>query len=184
MKQEKNKKNAKKTKTGPPRPSALKNGEASSASVDRKIRVLATGDFQLGKAFSTLGASAKDFRAQLLETAKVVLAAGDDADLVLVAGDVFDREATPTRDIEHFAKVLARCKAHVVVIAGNHDSIASGIPGVLRNALDGLNADHVTVATERTPVRFDDLNVTVFPTSLMSRGDMSNQWAMDSSPDA
>ena len=29
------------------------------------------------------------------------------------------------------------------------------------------------VATDRSPVRFDDLNVTVFPSSLMTRGDLS-----------
>ena len=161
----------------PPSTPPLKSGRAASGAMSGHVRVLCTGDFQLGKAFSTLGASAKDFRNQLFETAKAVLAAGDDADLVLVAGDVFDREATPTRDIENFAKVLARCRAHVVVIAGNHDSIVSGIPGVLRAALEGLNANHVTVATDRSPVRFDDLNVTVFPASLMTRGDLSDQWS-------
>ena len=74
--------------------------------------MLATGDFQLGKSFSTLGASAKDFRAQLLETAKVVPQAHD-ADLVLVAGDVLTEKPRPpetsriSRRCSHAARLMS-----------------------------------------------------------------------------
>ena len=86
------------------------------------VNILCTGDTQLGKAFGTLGASAGDFRNQLFATFKRVMNDAKDYDLVLVAGDVFDREGTPTSLIEAAAGVFAACKTPTVVLAGNHDS--------------------------------------------------------------
>lgn len=150
--------------------------QQTSSSNDHDIRVLCTGDFQLGKSFSTLGASGPTFRKQLMKTAEQVLLAAAQVDLVLIAGDTFDRAATPTRLIEDFADMLARCPTRVLLIGGNHDNLSTGIPGVLATALEQRGADHVTVAMERVPVVYDDLGLTVFPSSLLTRGDLTNQW--------
>lgn len=139
--------------------------------------ILCTGDLQLGKAFGTLGASAGDFRNQLFATFKRVMNDAKDYDLVLVAGDVFDREGTPTSLIEAAADVFAACKTPTVVLAGNHDSLKSGIPQVLKAALARRNAEHVFVPLQREPLPFPKLGLTVYPVPLLNKGDISNQYA-------
>ena len=141
------------------------------------VKILCTGDTQLGKAFGTLGASAGDFRKQLLATFKRVMSDAKDYDLVLVAGDVFDREGTPTSLIEAAADVFAACKTPTVVLAGNHDSLKSGIPQVLKAALARRNAEHVLVPLQREPLPFPKLGLTVYPVPLLNKGDISNQHA-------
>lgn len=140
------------------------------------VRILCTGDTQLDKSFGTLGGSAPAFRKQLLSTFKRVMAEAKDYDLVLVAGDVFDREGTPTRVIEEVADVFAACKTPTVVLAGNHDSLKSGIPRVLHAALAQRNATHVFVPLHREALLFPELGVTVYPVPLANRGDLSNQY--------
>ena len=141
------------------------------------VKILCTGDTQIGKAFGTLGASAGDFRNQLFETFKRVMSDGKDHDLVLVAGDVFDREGTPTSLIEAAADVFAACKTPTVVLAGNHDSLKSGIPQVLKAALERRKAAHVFVPLQREPLPFPKLGLTVYPVPLLNKGDISNQYA-------
>lgn len=140
------------------------------------VRILCTGDTQLDKSFGTLGSSAPAFREQLLSTFKRVMAEAKNYDLVLVAGDVFDREGTPTGVIEEVADVFAACKTPTVVLAGNHDSLKSGIPQVLHAALAQRNATHVSVPLQREPLSFPQLGVTVYPVPLANRGDLSNQY--------
>ena len=56
------------------------------------LKILATADWQLSKAFTTLGENAKTFRNQLFDTAKEVMENhAPDYGLVVVAGDLFDR---------------------------------------------------------------------------------------------
>ena len=141
------------------------------------VKILCTGDTQLGKSFGTLGDSAGDFRNQLFATFKRVMSDAKDYDLVLVAGDVFDREGTPTRLIEAAADVFAACKTPTVVLAGNHDSLKSGIPQVLKAALTRRKADHVFVPLQREPLPFPKLGLTVYPVPLLNKGDISNQYA-------
>ena len=140
------------------------------------VRILCTGDTQIDKSFGTLGDAATAFRKQLLSTFKRVMAEAKDYDLVLVAGDVFDREGTPTGVIEEVADVFAACKTPTVVLAGNHDSLKSGIPRVLHAALAQRNASHVFVPLQREPLLFPELGVTVYPVPLANRGDLSNQY--------
>lgn len=141
------------------------------------IRILCTGDFQLGKSFSTLGESAKIFREQLMITfTEVIDNHGKDHDLILIAGDLFDRAATPTALIEEVADKLANCSTPCVVLPGNHDAVNTGIPKVLLQALASRKADHVYVPIERTPLVLDELGVTLYPAPLMRRDDLSDQY--------
>jgi hypothetical protein len=140
------------------------------------IRILCTGDFQLGKSFSTLGESAKIFREQLMTTFNDVIDNhGKEYDLILIAGDLFDRAATPTSLIEEVADTLANCPKPCVVLPGNHDAVNTGIPKVLIQALSNRKADHVHVPIERTPLVLDELGVTLYPAPLMRRDDLSDQ---------
>jgi hypothetical protein len=139
------------------------------------IKILATGDFQLDKRFGTLGKHAKAYRTQLMATFEEVMtseAAGHD--LVLIAGDLFDRMATPVRIIEQAADILSRCPSTVVVLPGNHDPVISGSPKALIEALKNRNAEHVHVALKREPLRIDDLNITLYPAPLFRKDDISD----------
>lgn len=141
------------------------------------LRILCTGDFQLDKTFGTLGEHAKNFRDQLMDTfTKVIQDYGPEYDLILIAGDLFDRKATPTSIIQKAAKILASCSTPCLIIPGNHDAVNSGIPAVLQEALSQLGANHVEVAVRREPVPYPDLGITLFPAPLFRKDDISDQW--------
>lgn len=141
------------------------------------LKILCTGDFQLDKTFGTLGEHAKNFRDQLMDTfTKVIQNYGPEYDLILIAGDLFDRKATPTPIIQKAAKILAGCSTPCLIIPGNHDAVNSGIPAVLQEALSQSGANHVEVAVERKPVPYPDLGITLFPAPLFRKDDISEQW--------
>ena len=141
------------------------------------IRILNTGDFQLDKAFGTLGNHAQTFREQLMKTfADVIQNHGPEHDLILIAGDLFDRKATPTSIIEQAATILASCTTPCLIIPGNHDPVNSGIPTVLQEALSQRGATHVQVAMKREPVVYADLGITLYPAPLFRKDDISDQW--------
>ena len=142
------------------------------------IKILATGDFQLDKTFGTLGEYAGAFRQQLMATFKhVMLETTKDHDIVLIAGDLFDRMGTPIHVIQEVAETLAKCPITCVVLPGNHDPVISGIPKALTEALKAKNASHVHVALKREPIYFEALEVTLYPAPLFRKDDISNQYA-------
>ena len=142
------------------------------------IKILATGDFQLSKAFGTLGNHAEAFRQQLMATFKhVMLESTKDHDLVVIAGDLFDRMATPIHIIQEVAETLAKCPITCVVLPGNHDPVISGIPKALSEALKAKNANHVHVALKREPIHFETLGMTLYPAPLSRKDDISNQFS-------
>lgn len=141
------------------------------------LKILATADWQLGKAFTTLGENAKTFRKQLFDTAREVMENhAPDYDLVVIAGDLFDSESAPFSLIEEVAQMLADCKTPTFIIGGNHDSIASGIPKALEDTLQLLGAGHVTVMNEQRPYFNESLGVTFYPGTVKRRDDLSDQW--------
>ncbi|MGI8899925.1 MAG: exonuclease SbcCD subunit D [Nocardioides sp.] len=86
------------------------------------MRILHTSDWHLGRSFhreGLLGAQAA-FIDHLLETVET-----EHVDMVVVAGDVYDRALPPVDAVEladeTFAR-LAASRAQVVVTSGNHDS--------------------------------------------------------------
>ncbi|WP_425862347.1 exonuclease SbcCD subunit D [Arthrobacter sp. TWP1-1] len=86
------------------------------------MKLLHTSDWHLGRAFHGVGtlAAQRRFAEQLLDTV-----VAENVDVVLVAGDVYDR-ALPSVDVVNlFDDILARLNAagaQVVVTSGNHDS--------------------------------------------------------------
>ncbi len=86
------------------------------------VRMLHTSDWHLGRSFhraSMLGAQA-GFISHLVETARE-----READVVVVAGDVYDRAVPPLAAVELFDSALhqlAEAGIPTVMISGNHDS--------------------------------------------------------------
>lgn len=86
------------------------------------MKLLHTSDWHLGRSFHGVGtlSAQRRFAEQLLETVST-----EKVDVVLVAGDVYDR-ALPSVDVVNlFDDILARLNAagvQVVITSGNHDS--------------------------------------------------------------
>ena len=86
------------------------------------VKFLHTSDWHLGRSFGPL--SLLDDQRRFVQWF-VDLAVTESVDLVVVAGDVYDRAVPPVEAIELFGEALAGLRAAdiaVVVIAGNHDS--------------------------------------------------------------
>jgi exonuclease SbcD len=86
------------------------------------MRLLHTSDWHLGRSFH--GASLLDEQAEALDRI-VELAREAAVDLVVIAGDLYDRAIPPSEAVSLFTDTLARLRnagIAVVAIAGNHDS--------------------------------------------------------------
>ncbi len=86
------------------------------------MRLLHTSDWHLGRQFH--GLSLLDEQAHAMDRL-VELAAEAAVDLVVIAGDLYDRAIPPADAVSLFTDTLARLRAGgvaVVAIAGNHDS--------------------------------------------------------------
>jgi exonuclease SbcD len=86
------------------------------------MRLLHTSDWHLGRSFH--GASLLDEQAEALNRI-VDLAVDNAVDLVVIAGDLYDRAIPPAEAVQLFTATLARLRRAdiaVVAIAGNHDS--------------------------------------------------------------
>lgn len=89
------------------------------------MRILHTSDWHLGQNFYSKSREAEHqaFLDWLLETAQAHL-----VDAIIVAGDVFDTGSPPSyaRTLyNRFVVNLQQTGCHLVVLAGNHDSVAT-----------------------------------------------------------
>ena len=86
------------------------------------MRILHTSDWHLGRAFH--GASLLDEQAEMVDRV-VALAVEHQVELVVIAGDLFDRAIPPAPAVDLLDDALARLHAtgaRVAAISGNHDS--------------------------------------------------------------
>ena len=89
------------------------------------MRILHTSDWHLGQNFYSKSRAAEHaaFLDWLLETAQA-----QQVDAIIVAGDIFDTGAPPSyaRELYYrFVVQLQQAGCHLVVLAGNHDSVAT-----------------------------------------------------------
>ncbi|WP_186392703.1 MULTISPECIES: exonuclease SbcCD subunit D [unclassified Pannonibacter] len=87
------------------------------------MRILHTADLHLGRQFNGLPLEA-DHDAILGQILDALVSR--DADVLVIAGDIFDRAAPPAPAVRQFntflSQVASQTRAAVVMIAGNHDS--------------------------------------------------------------
>lgn len=87
------------------------------------MRILHTADLHLGRQFNGIPLE-EDHAAVLEQILSAVVA--HDVDVLIIAGDIFDRAAPPASAVRQFNSFLsdlsAKSWACVVLIAGNHDS--------------------------------------------------------------
>ena len=124
------------------------------------LRIIHTADVHLGARHDDLGeqASAQRERQFAAFVATIDLALSEKADLVLIAGDLFDSNVQPRRSVERVAaelKRLAAAKIRTVVIPGTHDAYdrSSIYRAYDLKALSGSTPDDdwVTVLTPERP---------------------------------
>ncbi len=87
------------------------------------MRVLHTADLHLGRQFNGIPLDA-DHDAVLEQIVSAIMS--NSVDVLVIAGDIFDRAAPPASAVRQFngflARVASETAAAVVMIAGNHDS--------------------------------------------------------------
>ena len=87
------------------------------------MKILHTSDWHLGKRLNS--ESLQDAHEKFLEWFATDLLQEEKPDLIVVAGDIYDRAIPSTESIELFETTLARfqqAKIPVLITAGNHDS--------------------------------------------------------------
>jgi DNA repair protein SbcD/Mre11 len=124
------------------------------------LRIIHTADVHLGARHDDLGeqAAAQRERQFAAFKATVDLAIAEKADLVLIAGDLFDSNVQPRRSVERVAGELKRlgdARIRAVIIPGTHDVYdrASIYRAYDLKAMSGStpNDDLVTVLTPELP---------------------------------
>lgn len=87
------------------------------------VKILHTSDWHLGRQFQ--GLSLYDDHATVLDQVLAAVEAHR-PDVLIIAGDVFDRASPPNWAVRQFNEFVGRCRsrsaAAIVIIAGNHDS--------------------------------------------------------------
>ena len=135
------------------------------------MRILHTSDWHLGRQFHAVSLD-DDHEAVLAQVEAAI--AGHAPDVLIIAGDIFDRATPPQTALRRFGEFVRRVGANsrtaIVLIAGNHDSAAQiGMMGVLADAdrslvrgpLDSeerpliLSDEHGQVAISALPFSFE-----------------------------
>ena len=128
------------------------------------MRLLHTSDWHLGRTFH--GAPLLTQQVAALE-AMVALVRSEAIDLVLVAGDLYDRQLPPADAVEVLSDALAELRgagARVVAISGNHDSGRRVAYGARLLAEAGVSVCADPRATGRPVMIADrDGDVAVYP---------------------
>ena len=143
------------------------------------VRVLGTADWQLGKAISGAGEQSQTFREQLFQTAERIvteIAPENDAELIVVCGDLFDSEKASWELIERTAEMLKQSEIPIHIISGNHDALDSSQETCLWKLDRELgNQSNVIIHKTREPYHIENLSCTIYPGVLNARFDNSDQ---------
>jgi len=92
------------------------------------MRILQTGDWHIGIGAVHVGEAADRVRQWRLDTARRIIEIGrqERADVVLLAGDVFEDNGVSRVDVQRVVDILSQSDAPIYVIPGNHDPLVPG----------------------------------------------------------
>lgn len=126
------------------------------------MRILHTSDWHLGRSLHAV--SLQDAQAAFIDQL-VDIVTSSKIDVVVIAGDVFDRAVPPVQSVELFGEALERIAAHasVFITSGNHDSaIRLGYgAGLFRHGVHV--ATSVDSVGEGITVEADGVSVRLYP---------------------
>lgn len=146
------------------------------------LRLLHSADWQIGKPFGTVADEQKRFRLQQERIAAVTrirdLVRQQQAQLVLVAGDLFDSPTPAAANVLEVLEAIGEMEVPVLVIPGNHDH---GAAGTVWHRDDFLRqqrqfAPNLQLLLERRPLLLEQ--AVVLPCPLLRNQDSSDpsQW--------
>lgn len=127
------------------------------------MKFLHTADWQLGMKAVHVAEAADQVRNARLTTVERImeLAREEDADLIIVAGDLFEDNHVHRDLVEAVVRCLSASPTDVYIIPGNHDHF--GADSIYQSRLFANLPEHVHVLTERKPVELPSLNCVLFP---------------------
>ena len=90
------------------------------------VRILHTGDVHLGRKFTGFGEFGQKLRQRVRQTLTEILRrAPGEVQLVLIAGDLFDSNASDPSEVRHFLRVVREiAPLPVCVLPGTHDRLS------------------------------------------------------------
>lgn len=151
------------------------------------IRILHTADWQIGKPFSNVpGDSGAALRAQRIDTIRSIanLAVAEEADAILVAGDVFDDNAVSDETLRRTINAMEGFTGPWVLLPGNHDAgLTQSAWSRLRKL--GIFDDNIIIADKPEPISLLSNKLAVLPAPLMRRQEVRDltEWFDNCSTD-
>jgi len=146
------------------------------------MRFIHTADWQIGKPYGSVSNEQKRFRLQQERIAAIgrirEVVRAQDAQLVLVAGDLFDSPTPDATPVLEVLELIGEMEVPVLVIPGNHDH---GAPGTVWHRDDfqrhqRKQAPNLQLLLDRQPLVLD--SAVVLPCPLLRNQDSSDptQW--------
>lgn len=134
------------------------------------IRILHTADWQIGKPFGNFEPDRRgELRAERFAAVARIAALAEErgCDAVLVAGDAFDDNTVPDRDLNRTLDAMAGFRGPWVMLPGNHDAALSvSVWTRLRRLTTRAT---IVVADRPEPVVLKDGALVIFPAPLTRR---------------
>lgn len=135
------------------------------------LKLLHTADIHLGAPFRNLGDKGKDIRRALRETfsSLLQLAADERADLVLIAGDLFDSNDVSSDLVDFVTSEFRKARIPVCILPGTHDCLVKN--SIYRDArFQGIPNMHIFTDEKASSKVYPELDLTVH-----ARANLSNQ---------
>lgn len=126
------------------------------------LKILHTGDIHLDCPFSSLDTRQAEIRRNELRaafTSMMMYARMNQADLILIAGDMFDNRYATRETVALIRNEFEKMSCPIVIAPGNHDY--AGEKSVWRKNIFPPNV-HVFTEETLSSVTFEELNVTVY----------------------
>ncbi|MEI7837149.1 MAG: DNA repair exonuclease, partial [Planctomycetota bacterium] len=136
------------------------------------VKFIHTSDWQLGAAFAQIpGDSGAYLRTQRLETVdRIGLAAQEEqAQFVLVAGDLFDAHTVGNDVVTQMCEKVGRFSVPVYVIPGNHDFASAPESVYQRERFIQRKPDNLYILQEPCPIQIPGTPAIVLPCPLRQR---------------
>ena len=134
------------------------------------IRILHTADWQIGKRFAFIpgdaGALVREQRFKTIERL-IELAATQQVDLALVAGDVFDMNSVEDNTLRRIMNTLGQSEIPWLLLPGNHDPALAESVWTRMERLGQPENVHFLIT--RNVVEFEELRVSVLGAPLCRR---------------
>lgn len=139
------------------------------------LRIVHTADVHIGLSYSQYPL---EIRERLVEERFVALqrviaaATSNNADFVVIAGDLFDKQTVSMRDVDRTVDILKEFEGEaVLVLAGNHDYFAGEESTLWQRFQSRARDSNVVALLAPSPQVFrrDNLNVTFYPCPCPSK---------------